>query len=214
MMAAVILFIVICIGLYFLYQYMRKESEKADHYRELATFFSERELGLVRTDRHKKENPDDVICRFFKEHPDKLVEAEKRYKEEKEREHNNLESWKKLYIMQRTFAYDYEDMLFQIYSKVATEDTRGKWVAITHVKKEDLISNISEIKNIDSAEAERLLNSLHKHCILSDVGDGCLLSSLLQDLGTDEKWAWNIVSDTDQNLDKWMVAHGYEHKNE
>ena len=191
---------------------MRKDSEKADHYRELATFFSERELGLVRTDRHKKENPDDVIYRFFKEHPDKLAEAEKRYKEEKEREHNNLESWKKYYIMQRIFAYDFEDMLFQIYSKVAIEDARGKWVALSYVKKEDLINKISEIKNVDRCEAERILDLQIKHAILSDIGEGYLLSTLLQDLGSGEKIAWNIVSETDMNLDKWMVANGYEHK--
>ena len=114
--------------------------------------------------------------------------------------------------MQRTFAYDFEDMLFQIYSKVAIEDARGKWVALSYVKKEDLINKISEIKNVDCCEAERILDLLNKHAILSDIGEGFLLSTLLQDFGSGEKIAWNIVSETDMNLDKWMVSHGYEHK--
>ena len=50
-MAAFVLFIIICIGLYFLHLYMKKYIETNDHYRELAKFFSERELGIIKDNR-------------------------------------------------------------------------------------------------------------------------------------------------------------------
>ena len=75
-----------------------------------------------------------------------------------------------------------------------------------------MISEISRIRNVDRSEAGRIINLLHERGIISDIGGGYLLSSLLQDLGVGEMWPWNIVSDVDMNLDKWMVAHGYEHK--
>jgi hypothetical protein len=76
------------------------------------------------------------------------------------------------------------------------------------------MNEICKIKNVDRSDAFRIIHLLHERGVLSDIGGGYLLSSLLQDLGNDVEWSWNIVSDVDMNLDKWMVAHGYKHKNE
>ena len=211
-MVAFVIFILLCGGLYWLHLYLKKEDKRKKEYREYAQFFSDREVGLLRTNKNDSKDPDEIIGKFFNEHPDKLKKKKKLYKEKEEKGHYNRESWKKSYIMDRIFAYDYEDMLFQIYSKVAEEDSRGKWVARIPLKTEDLISEISRIRNVDRSEAGRIINLLHERGIISDIGGGYLLSSLLQDLGVGEMWPWNIVSDVDMNLDKWMVAHGYEHK--
>ena len=212
-MAAFVLFIIICIGLYFLHLYMKKYIETNDHYGELAKFFSERELGIIKDNRYTKENHVDVIRRFFKEHPDKLVEAEKLYKKKKERAHYARESWKKEFIMQRIFAYDYEDMLFQIFSDYAWLDTWGKWQP-HDIDRDHLLQRISEIKNIEVEEAQRIVDTLVEHGILCKVDDKYLLSSLLTESDDNQAMIrWNIVSDTDMNLDKWMKAHGCNNKN-
>lgn len=212
-MAAFVLFIIICIGLYFLHLYMKKYIETNDHYRELAKFFSERELGIIKDNRYTKENHVDVIRRFFKEHPDKLVEAEKLYKKKKERAHYARESWKKEFIMQRIFAYDYEEMLFQIFSDHAILDEMGKWHS-QHIDKNHLLQRISEIKNIEIDEAQRMVDTLIEHCVLCNVGEDYFLSSLLEESDDNQAMIrWNIVSDTDMNLDKWMKAHGCKNIN-
>lgn len=207
-MAAFILFIIICIGLYFLHLYMKKESERDDHYGELAKFFSERELGLIQNNRYTKEHHADVIRRFFKEHPDKLAEAEKLYKKKLEGKHHAQEAWKKEFIMNRILAYDYEDMLFQIFSDNAMLDTNGKWYSL-FIDKNHLLQRISEIKNIEIDEAQRIIEMLVEHCVLCKVDEEYNLSSLLQDSNDNPSMIrWNIVSDTDMNFDKWMKVHG------
>lgn len=213
MIAAVILFIIICIGLYFLHLYMKKYTETNEHYRELAKFFSERELGIIKDNRYTKENHVDVIRRFFKEHPDKLAEAEKLYKKKRENAHHAREAWKKRYILQRIFAYDYEEMLFQIFSDHAILDEMGKWHS-QDIDKNHLLQRISEIKNIEIDEAQRMVDTLVEHSVLCNVGEDYFLSSLLQESDDNQAMIrWNIVSDTDMNLDKWMKAHGCNNKN-
>lgn len=223
-MAVVILIILLCIGIYFIHIYIMKEERMNEHYRELSKFVDDKEIcNEYARESIKEIHPGHTrnryieptikqIRKYFKTHPDKLAEAENNYKEQKERAHYNRESWKKFYIMDRIFAYDYEDLLFQIYSKVAVEDSRGKWVARVHLKNEDLINEICRIRKVDRSEAGRIIHLLCERCIISEICGGYLLSSLLQDFGGGELWPWNIVSDTDMNLDKWMVAHGYEHK--
>ena len=208
MMAAVILFIIICVGLYLLHLYMEKYTETNEHYMELAKFFSERELGIIQDNRYTKENHIDVVRRFFKEHPDKLAEAEKLYKKRMESKHHAREAWKKEFIMHRIFAYDYEEMLFQIFSDHAILDEMGKWHS-QHIDKNHLLQRISEIKNIEIEESQRIVDTLIEHCVLCNVGEDCFLSSLLEESDDNQSMIrWNIVSDTDMNLDKWMKAHG------
>lgn len=208
MMAAVILFIIICIGLYLLHIYMEKYTETNEHYMELAKFFSERELGIIQDNRYTKENHIDVVRRFFKEHPDKLAEAEKLYKKRMESKHHAREAWKKEFIMHRIFAYDYEEMLFQIFSDHAMLDEMGKWHS-QHIDKNHLLQRISEIKNIEIEESQRIVDTLIEHCVLCNVGEDCFLSSLLEESDDNQSMSrWNIVSDIDMNLDKWMKAHG------
>lgn len=213
-MAAVILFILLCIGLYFLYVYFKKDAEKMDHYRELAFFFSERELGLLRTSRNDKRNTDDIICKFFKEHPDKLAEAERKFKEREKRSHEYDEYRKKELIKSRVFAYDYEDMLFQIFAPTA-KDINNHW-SPGNLSKEHVVMRIAGIRNVSKEEALRICDILINKEVLYDIsGAGLILAPMFYDdfsCRPDSKW--NIVSDTDMTLNKWMVAHGYKHNKE
>lgn len=205
MMAAVILFIVLCIGLYLLHLNMKKDRERNDHYRELAKYFSERELGIIQNNRYTKEHPADVIRRFFKEHPDKLEEAERKYKVDEHNRYIRKEEIKRELIKTRVFAYDYEEMLFQIFAHYEVKHEKPS--------RHDVIQRISEIKGIPENEAINMFELLLNKQVLFDL-PGDLGVSLNPMLVTDDYWnkEWNIVSNTDMTLNKWMIAHGYGNK--
>ena len=205
MMAAVILFIVLCIGLYLLHLYMEKESDRDDHYRELAKYFSERELGIIQNNRYTKEHHSDVIRRFVDEHPDKLEEAERKYKVDEHNRYIRKEEIKREFIKTRVFAYDYEEMLFQIFAHYEVKHEKPS--------RRDVIQRISEIKGIPENEAINMFMLLLNKQVLFDL-PGDLGVSLNPMLVTDDYWnkEWNIVSNTDMTLNKWMIAHGYGNK--
>lgn len=216
-MATVILFVLICVGLYILYVYFKKEEEKNKHYRELARFIDKKELypEYARTnikDIHPrftkmeyKEPTADEIRKYFKEHPDKLAEVETRLVELGRNRILYQEERKRKLIKQRVFAYEYEDMLFQIFAPFA-HDYGNTWVP-QPLLYDFVVKRIAEIKNVTAEEASKILEALKDKEVIYYNG-GVNLSQVLWDGSF-----WNIVSDTDLNLDKWMVAHGYEHKN-
>ena len=202
----------LCIGLYLLHIYMIKEAEKREHYRELAKFFTERELGLLRTNRQKKEDPDDLIRLFFKSHPNKLAEAEQKLKEKKESVRRMREYWKRELIKQRVFFFFYEEMLFQIYAPSA-KDSYEDWIP-EWLSKDYVVQRISEIKNISIDEALNTFNTLKEKLILVEIPDlGVSLAKMLCDDTDYKDPQWNVVCDIDMTLNKWMDAHGYKHKN-
>ena len=188
--------------------------ERDDHYEQLAMLIHDKELDYEYIRKQYKEHPSDHIRKYFKAHPDKLAEAENLYKKKQETEHYNRESWKKHYIMQRVSAYDYEEMLYQIYAPTAEETIRG-WYS-REISESEMINRISEIKNISRFEAFEMLNLLKEKQILfrtnRDNEVYYSLSFMLEKEIGGVGARWDIVSDTDWNLDKWMVAHGYEHK--
>ena len=209
-MAAFILFALLCIGLYLLHIYFKKDAEKRKHYRELAKYFSDQELGLVRTTKQKKDDPDEIINKFFKDYPDKLAEAENKYKEDEEKHYVNREYWKRELIKSRVFAYDYEDVLFQIYAPSAS-DMGDRWQP-QGLSKEYIVKRYAEIKNVSIEDALRTYDMLIKKNVICDLpGMGVFLDSMLWDDYKYNDQRWNVVSDTDMTLTKWMDAHGYKH---
>lgn len=221
-MAAVILFVIICIGLYFLYIYMKREHEKDDYYLELSKYIDYKELhpeyARVRmkdvnlrfvSSRHK-ESSVDQIRKYFKAHPEKLAEAENKYKEDEERHYVNREYWKRELIKSRVFAYDYEDVLFQIYAPSAS-DMGDRWQP-QGLSKEYIVKRYAEIKNVSIEDALRTYDMLIKKNVICDLpGMGVFLDSMLWDDYKYKDQRWNVVSDTDMTLTKWMDAHGYKH---
>ena len=222
-MAAVILFVLICVGLYFLYVYMKKEHEKDDHYLELAHYIDYKELhpeyareriddilpGFTST-RYVKPTVDQVR-KYFKAHPEKLAEAEKEYKEAEERRCIGAELRRKDLVKRRVFAYDYEDMLFQIYAPTAS-DFDDSWHP-GHLSKEYILQRIAEIKNVSAEDALKIFDALIKKNVISDIPElGVLLAPMLWDDYNHKDPQWNIVSNLDMTFSKWMDAHGYEHK--
>ena len=220
-MAAVILFVLICVGLYFLYLYMKKDQEKDDHYRELAYIIGHKEIcneyaresikgPLSGYKKSRFTEPSiDQISNYFKSHPVKLAEAEKAFKEREKSRREYAEFRKREIIKSRVFAYDYEDMLFQIYAPEAL-DYGDSW-SPRSLPKDYILQRIAEIMNVSTVEASIICDKLIEKKVLYNWG-GINLSPMLWDDHNYKDPQWNVVSNLDMTLTKWMDAHGYEHK--
>lgn len=183
---------------------MIRISNKRYHYRELADFYP------------WYYEDDESIEKRFKDNPDLIKEAEKLLAEKKERDRIWEEKKKKDEIIERVFAYDYEEMLYQIFAPYAKVDFRGRWGCFVFLQKELIMKQISEIKNISLKESEEIFQTLVEHSLLIPLDPrGSVeytLTPLLEENNDGKSSRWNVVSDTDMNLNKWMIAHGYEHK--
>ena len=149
-----------------------------------------------------------VIRKRLMRDPKLLEEIEKEYEKEQKAIHSYQESQKKELITKRVFAYEYEDLLYQIYGPSA-KDVIGFYGSTVELEKGFIIHRIAEIKQISVDMAENVFDILLAHDLLYPYGPGYYkLTPMLASNNAD----WNIVSDTDMNLDKWMATHGYEHK--
>lgn len=160
---------------------------------------------------------DDVstIRKRFKKNRELLEETEREYEKEKKADYLYHESKRKKAIAKRIFAYDYEDMLYQIYAPVAKKYL--KWSASgVALEKSYIIQRISEIKNVSRIDAESIFNILADHELICEYGPGkYFMTTMLEENSNVLEHnfeAWNVISDSDMNLDKWMVEHDYERK--
>lgn len=201
-------FIIICFVL--LYFYLNWYSNKRYRYRKFANLYG------------WSDEDDKTIMKRFEEKPELIKEAEKFLEEKKDSEHRWKEAQRKQMIKERMFAYEYEELLYQIFAPYAKLNYEGKWDYLGSLPMELIIERISDIKNISIEDAEDIFGILIKHNLIHrfipNEGYEYGLSPLLlphTSKKADEQGIysrWDIVSDTDLNLDKWMVANGYEHK--
>ena len=140
------------------------------------------------------------IRKFFKENPGELKRREDAWQAKQKEKYQENEKKKKQKIKDRIFAYDYEDTLFEIFAPYA-KNGGGIWTCDKWLPKEDIISKISAIRGISKHESESIFNKLEEHNVLIKIGGEYMLSVI--NTFSD----WNIVSDTDMNLNKWMVEH-------
>ena len=224
-MVAVILFILLCIGLYFIHVYYKKQARMNKHYRELSKLIDYKEfrneyaresiknIHPGRTRYRYTEPTIEEIRKYFKTHPDKLAETEQKYKEREKQYNLNREYIKRDLVKSRVFAYDYEDMLFQIYAPYAS-DNGDSWMPGS-LSKEYVVQAIAKIKDVSEEEAINIFQLLIENNVICNLqGIGVVLDSMLWDDYNYKNPKWNVVSDIDMTLTKWMNAHGYKHKNE
>ena len=199
-MPEIVYYIVIVLAFVGLYLYLKISSDKEYHYKELAHCYGMHDSNI------------EEIRKFFKDNPEKIKEAEESLKEKKESIRLFQESEKRELIKTRVYAYDYEEMLYQIYAPFAIL-SMGKWLSLEGLDKEYIVQNIAKIRNMTYEEAQILFEDLTKHNLINDFAKTgkFVLCSMLAASGSQDK-KWQIVSDTDMNLDKWMVQHGYKHK--
>ncbi len=144
---------------------------------------------------HRYNYPYSKIKKFFKENPEEIKRREEIWQEKLKEEHAEEERKRKQQIIGRIFAYDYEDTLFEIYAPYA--EKRGEtWVCNTWLPKNEVISKIATIRRISKLEAEDIAKQLEEHWFLWENKYSYMIPS-------DSNW--NILSDTDMNLDKWIT---------
>lgn len=177
--------------------------DKRDHhYRELGKYINVQAFHI-----DKPFYSFDAKAKYiFKHNPEALKSAEQQYAKDEERKKLNLENIKKKNVQLRMFAYQYENDLFRIFSDVATK-RGGEWVSsmTDTLDKSYIIYMISALRNVSVAEAEHIFNILTENNLLILFKDGYYLGDILTRLGE-----WNVISDNDMNLNKWMLANGYE----
>jgi hypothetical protein len=199
---------IVLTGLILLLLWLSERKEKRDkYYIELAQRYSFGHESV------------ESIRKRFKSNPELFKEAKKLYSQEmeqkRERERIRKETNRKEGIIKRVLAYDYEELLFQIFATYATEKfcLCPEW-ASSALTKGQILDKISEIKAISEDEAEKIFNVLREHHLIFKLSDGFYLDPMLEKrntLSSDGYPSWDIVSNMDMNLDKWMVAHGYKH---
>lgn len=190
------------LGAYLVLRFIDYIKRKDSHYTTLAKYIRVEEFYPDRNFNSYEER----VKYIFKHNPNVLKRAKELYKEDQERLTLEKNEERKKLAQTRVFAYDYENDLYQIYSDVANK-RGGIWrVSVKDgFNKEYIIQKLSELRHISIPEAQMLFEELVKREILIQFFDTYYLSSLLTDLGY-----WNIISNNDMNLHKWMIAHGYE----
>ena len=140
------------------------------------------------------------IKKYFKENPDILKQREEEWRKEKGEERKNNEKKRKERIKDRIWAYDYEETLFEIYAPLA-EFKYGTWQCGFEKKlsKDELIQKISAHRHISTHEASKLFEEFVAHNVINEY-NGDYYFSMLYD--------WDVVSDLDMNMEKWIDAHG------
>lgn len=162
------------------------------------------DIGYISGDKIEGEIKE--IIKRFKKDPDLLKDTERNYRNQQQAHVIKQEVYKKELIKKRVFAYDYEELLFQIYKPTAKEEL-GEW-RLEGLSKDEIIQGISNLKCISSNEAETLFDVLVDHNLIWRFGYKYELSPILCSGNN----GWDVVSNIDMNFDKWMVAHRFEHK--
>ncbi len=155
----------------------------------------------------------DKSSSYFKRHPEEFKVAEKEYLDHQKQLHKEEEHIKRELIKKRVFLYDYEDMLCQIYAPTAKREYSKTWKS-TGLERDYIIKRIGEIRGISKEESEKLFNLfIEKEILAIDYNDKIELCRMLNSGDSYLNDDWKVVTDTDINLSRWMVEHGYYNEN-
>ena len=153
--------------------------------------------------------------------PDIREEAEARrlkYREQKQKE-DDLK--RKDIIIKRTFSYKYENVIYEIFAPYAIkkkyELDGQKWEYPIYVRLENsfVISEISRLLCLETDESNELFWNFEKNDMIDIdskyIADGTVLGKWVKSdrcaLGSLLIYDWNIISNEDMNLSKWIEQH-------
>lgn len=109
-------------------------------------------------------------------------------------------------VVNRVFAYDYEETIYEIFSKRAyyfepKYPTEKIEFRAHSIKQDDFIKELSLKLHITQKEANELfIKFLNKQIIYKWKNDECSIGYTLT-------LYWNVVSQNDLNFHRWMEAH-------
>lgn len=143
-----------------------------------------------------------------KKYPEKWEEAIQRCKRFDEQEAIYQDKDRKQKIANRMFAYEYEEDLYKLYSKYAHVEHKQYTSAGKALGKKKICEHLMTCRNLSEDKANNLIDELLKHNVLSNVYVGVVLSPMID--GRFYGSYWDVVSDRDLNLHKWMIQNGYK----
>lgn len=108
-------------------------------------------------------------------------------------------------IKRRVFSYEYEDLIYSLFSDQAQKNKySGEWeIPISsYIPENKIITEIKHYYNINDQEAHSKLKLLVDKGLLDNhlYGDKYDMGSIL-------KYNPNIISESDMNFNKWMNTH-------
>lgn len=147
--------------------------------------------------------------RYIKKYyPEKWEEAVKTQNYFDEQDAIAKDKRRKIEIRNRMFAYEYEEDLYKFFSKYAFIEYGKYTTAGKYVKRDLLRSYLENSRKCSSKEADDIIDNLIEHEIL--IGRYSPTVTLSGYLRGDICSNWNVVSDRDMNLHKWMINNGYK----
>lgn len=111
-------------------------------------------------------------------------------------------------IIKRVFSYQYEELIYEIFSPYAKKNQFGgtfrrqSWSVNEELENEFVINEISRILSISYDEASSLFKKFIENELLgrSTYKNRCNIGTLLGN-------EWDLVSKDDMNLSRWMESH-------
>ncbi len=153
--------------------------------------------------------------------PDIRKRAEERRKEDYRKKQYEEDLKRKDLILKRTFSYKYENVLYEIFAPYATprkyENNGQKWGFTYEIRLENnfVIKEIIRLLKISIEDAKILFKEFNKNDMLvihkKNVPNGTVLGEWVRtgrcSLGNLLIYDWNIISNHDMNLSKWIEQH-------
>lgn len=188
----------------------KRDKEAQEYLKLLDTNFSLKEEFQRYRSRHRDWTVNKCARKFFDE-PGRLEQAYKE-KEEQERILRKIEDERnKEYIVKRVYAYKYEDFLFSLYSPLAWfSKGSNEWLPpiAGRLPKEYVKYRMKEagLEIVEDLYNEFIQNDLlkmeYRHQGTSNqIELGCELGYTLTNYA-------NVISEDDNNIDKWIKKHG------
>lgn len=142
-----------------------------------------------------------------KNYPEKWEQAKKKCEYSDEQDAIYKDKDRKEKIANRMFAYDYEEDLYKLYSKYAFVEHKQYTSAGKTLSRKKVCEHLMACRNLSEDEANVLIDNLIKHQVLYEFV-GVSLGSMID--GRFYGSYWDVVSDRDLNLHKWMIQNGYK----
>lgn len=121
----------------------------------------------------------------------------------------NEDNWRKEQILKRTYSYQYEDVVYEIFSPLATKSSICKgqtWAIQGGIDADFFRGEVLRILNVSPNEAYRLTDEFAQNDLIKIMTppdswrEHCYIGELLY-------YRWDVISKYDKNFSTWMEAH-------
>ena len=141
--------------------------------------------------------------RYAEEQRQKAIQKTEAYEDKRRKE----------LILKRTYSYQYEDVVYEIFAPLAVKEKnaqlaaeRGGWHVSKSLDKAFVQNEIARIMKISDEDASNLLFEFKENKMIKilnippKLNNACFMGDLLL-------YQWDIISKQDKNISKWIGTH-------